>query len=128
MTFKRLFRLLKPASTAVEIVEAMNRCGVTKHFIETLPEGVSVPLQDAIALCQADPPQTWSKPLLLLVKRSDINDVLRNNRPYPKAASGILVSNTLVLDRQALITPRHLRITQHGTSDCFVRAWTNQTT
>ncbi|KOS17921.1 Negative regulator of mitosis [Escovopsis weberi] len=38
LMFKRFFKLLKPDSTAVEMVEAMHDCGLTSHVLDTLPE------------------------------------------------------------------------------------------
>lgn len=75
--FVRLFEALraKPDSP-VGFVEAMYESGVTPMVLESLPEAVLVPLQDAIAQCQARPPSTWSKDLLELVDRNDIREIL----------------------------------------------------
>jgi anaphase-promoting complex subunit 1 len=75
--FARLFKALrtKPDSP-VGFVEAMYESGITPVVLESLPEAVLVPLQDAIAQCQARPPSTWSKDLLELVDRNDVRAVL----------------------------------------------------
>lgn len=61
-------------------------------MLETLPEAVLVPLQDAISLCQPHPPATWTDELLSLVKRTDISLVLSPEKRRRPAASKILVS------------------------------------
>ena len=94
LTFKRFFKVLKRDASAVEMVEAMQECGMTPHFLDTLPEAVLVPLQDAISLCQPHPPASWNKELLDLVKRSDISLVLAPSKPR-SAISNILVSKGL---------------------------------
>lgn len=93
LTFKRFFKALKRGATAVEMVEAMDRCGMTPHFLETLPEAVLVPLQDAIALCQPRPPSFWSNELLELVKRTDISLVLTPGKRPRTGMTSILVSD-----------------------------------
>ncbi|KAI6080659.1 hypothetical protein F4821DRAFT_251015 [Hypoxylon rubiginosum] len=75
--FERLFqRLSLRRRTPVDFVEAMYQSGITPILLESLPEYVLVPLQDAIAQCQPSPPSKWSKGLLNLVKRSDVGSVL----------------------------------------------------
>lgn len=94
MMFKRYFRMLKAAPTAVEMVEAMKQCGITKHIMQTLPEAISVPLYDAITLCQPTPPQTWSADLLDFVKRSDMSYILSSGKRKQPATSNLLVSSS----------------------------------
>lgn len=90
LMFKRFFRLMKREATAVDMVEAMYECGMTPHFLSTLPEAILVPLQDAISLSQPHPPSSWSTELLDLVKRTDISLILTpGKRPRP-ATSKIL--------------------------------------
>ncbi|QPG93648.1 hypothetical protein C2857_001382 [Epichloe festucae Fl1] len=90
LMFKRFFKVIKPKSTAVEMVEAMRDCGFTSFVLETLPEAVLVPLQDAISLCQPHPPSGWSNELLDLVKRSDISLIVNPNRKPRHALANIL--------------------------------------
>ncbi|KAG6088863.1 hypothetical protein E4U15_004854 [Claviceps sp. LM218 group G6] len=90
LMFKRFFKVTKPTSTAVEMVEAMLDCGITNYVLETLPEAVLVPLQDAISLCQPHPPSGWSNELLDLVKRSDISLIVKPNRKPQHALANIL--------------------------------------
>ncbi|PHH79166.1 hypothetical protein CDD82_2561 [Ophiocordyceps australis] len=90
LMFKRFFKLARPNATAVQMVEAMRDCGLTNAVLETLPEGLVVPLQDAIALCQARPPPSWGPDLLELVKRSDIDLILSPRKRLPLSVSTIL--------------------------------------
>ncbi|KAF4126185.1 anaphase-promoting complex subunit 1 [Geosmithia morbida] len=98
LTFKRFFKALKRGATAVEMVEAMQQCGMTPHFLETLPEAVLVPLQDAIALCQPRPPSSWSSELLELVKRTDISLVLTPGK-RPRTGMASILTPTHVASR-----------------------------
>ncbi|TPX17843.1 uncharacterized protein E0L32_002944 [Thyridium curvatum] len=84
--FKKFFKLLKPTDRHYQIVEVMHKCGFTLPVLETLPEAILVPLQDAIAQSQTNPPASWPSKLLGLVNRSDINMILKPNKP-PGAAS-----------------------------------------
>ncbi|KAM0262455.1 hypothetical protein ACHAQJ_001709 [Trichoderma viride] len=90
LMFKRFFRLVKPNTTAVQMVEAMKDCGLTNHVLETLPEAILIPLQDAIALCQPHPPSSWSDEMLELVKRTDISLILASSKRPRPAMSNIL--------------------------------------
>jgi len=78
--FKRIFDL-KPFRSYADIVEALHACGFTPRVLDTLPESVLTPLQDAISMCQPNPPPSWSKDLLQLVNRGDINMALQLRRP-----------------------------------------------
>ncbi|KAK8136208.1 Negative regulator of mitosis [Apiospora sp. TS-2023a] len=75
--FDRLFHHLRlKGDSPMGFVEAMHDSDITHTLLESLPEAVLVPLQDAIAQCQARPPPGWSKELLALVDRSDVGSVL----------------------------------------------------
>jgi anaphase-promoting complex subunit 1 len=89
--FRQFFKLVRPTSSAVEIVEALRDSGMTPHILQTLPEALLVPLQDAISICQPHPPSTWSKDLLELVKRSDISYIIAPNERPRAAMTSILV-------------------------------------
>lgn len=93
LMFKRFFSLVKPNATAVQMVEVMKDCGLTNHVLETLPEAILIPLQDAIALCQPHPPSSWSDEMLELVKRTDISLILTSSKRPRPAMSNILVSS-----------------------------------
>ncbi|GJN82637.1 anaphase-promoting complex subunit 1 [Purpureocillium lilacinum] len=90
LMMKRFFKIIKPKSTAVQMVEAMRDCGFTSLVLETLPEAVLAPLLDAISLCQPHPPSQWSHELLELVNRSDISLILSSEKRPRLATSSIL--------------------------------------
>lgn len=77
--FKKFFSSLTRATTNVEVVELMHKCGFSVDVLETLPEAVLTPLKDAISRCQSRPPTSWSKELLALVHRSDIATMLKRH-------------------------------------------------
>lgn len=122
LMFKRFFKLLKRGSTAIEMVEAMHECGITSRFLETLPEAVLVPLQDAISLCQPHPPSTWSSELLELVKRGDISLILEPNKRLRPTITNILVSKTLSISHSlSNCNDRLLPTPRVGISSCCVK-------
>lgn len=103
LMFKRFFKLLKRDSTAVDMVEAMHECGMTTTFLETLPEAILIPLQDAISLCQPHPPSSWSKELLNLVKRGDISLLSEPGaRPRPAMSNILAPTHTATWDFKLL--------------------------
>lgn len=95
LVFKRFFRIMRRDPTAVEMVEAMQDCGMSSHFLETLPEAILVPLQDAISMCQPHPPSSWSSELLQLVNRTDISLALASSKVPRQTVNNILVRPTL---------------------------------
>ncbi|KAI1492285.1 hypothetical protein F5X96DRAFT_627556 [Biscogniauxia mediterranea] len=75
--FDTLFRKLGLRSKSpIDYVEAIYESGISRVILESLPESVLVPLQDAISRCQASPPPTWSREMLELVNRNDIGSIL----------------------------------------------------
>ncbi|KAH6966330.1 hypothetical protein EDB82DRAFT_579922 [Fusarium venenatum] len=90
LMFKQFFRLLKPTTSAIQMVEAMRDTGITNLVLDNLPEAVLVPLRDAISLCQPHPPTSWSKDLLELVDRRDISLILTPGKRPKTSASKIL--------------------------------------
>ncbi|EFY99723.1 anaphase-promoting complex subunit 1 domain protein [Metarhizium robertsii] len=90
LMFKRFFKIIRPKSTAVEMVEAMQDCGFTNYILETLPEAVLAPLQDAISLCQPHPPSQWPHHLLDLVRRGDISLIVKPSRRPRQSVANIL--------------------------------------
>lgn len=103
LMFRQFFRFIKPSTPASQMVEAMRDAGMTTFVLDTLPEAVLVPLQDAISLCQPHPPSNWSKDLLELVNRSDINLVLNaGNRPKPTVSKILTPTHTATWDFKLL--------------------------
>ncbi|KAF7555133.1 hypothetical protein G7046_g6627 [Stylonectria norvegica] len=101
--FKQFFGFLKPNPTAFQMVEAMRDSGITPLILETLPEAVLVPLQDAISIVQPHPPSSWSKDLLELVNRSDISLILEpGKRPKPSTSNILTPTHTATWDFKLL--------------------------
>lgn len=101
LMFANLFRRLKPARTGREMVEVMFDCGFTAQVLETLPEAILVPLQDAIFVCQSEPPTTWPSPLLELINRTDVSSMFKP-RNHVKAANVLASSHHAAWDVQLL--------------------------
>ncbi|KAK3718673.1 Anaphase-promoting complex subunit 1 [Vermiconidia calcicola] len=53
-------------------VELMAKHGITREFMETLPDAIAAPFREAIVRCEREPPTTWSPELLALVGREDL--------------------------------------------------------
>ncbi|KAH7156894.1 hypothetical protein EDB81DRAFT_403638 [Dactylonectria macrodidyma] len=103
LMFKQFFRFIKPSTTAPQMVEAMRDSGITPFVLDTLPEAVLIPLQDAISLCQPRPPSSWSKELLELVNRSDINLILTpGKRPKPTTSKILTPTHSATWDFKLL--------------------------
>ena len=93
LMFQRFFWKIKPDSSHYEIVEALHECGFTPQVLETLPEAILTPLQDAIAMCQPRPPPNWPPELLELVKRTDVGLILKSGQPLRHTGAHLLVSH-----------------------------------
>lgn len=64
--------LTTPGNTQNDVVALMVKKKMTAASLERLPEGVALPLREAIARCQEQPPTTWGSHALDLVGRKDI--------------------------------------------------------
>jgi len=90
--FKNFFHMMDQSSSPSHFVETLYSCGVSGKILESLPEAVLTPIRDAIAACQPQPPASWSKGLLELVNRSDINLALAPAKVLRHPGSNVLVS------------------------------------
>ena len=90
--FVQLFDLLGPHCSPFDIVEAMHTCGMSSKILETLPEAILTPLQDAISISQRRPPSQWSDSLLQLINRPDISSILKPGKRWSNQSSTIVVS------------------------------------
>jgi len=72
----RFFSVMQADWSPAKFVEALFTTGVDLFVLETLPEAVLAPLQEAIVQCQNEPPTSWSKDLLAIVGREDVNTLL----------------------------------------------------
>jgi anaphase-promoting complex subunit 1 len=90
----RLFQALKTRGRSpVDFVEAMYESGITSASLESFPESILVPLQDAISQCRSQPPPTWSRTLLDLVDRGDVGSVLSPHDGSQLYSSSLMVSH-----------------------------------
>ncbi|CAZ83653.1 unnamed protein product [Tuber melanosporum] len=64
--------LTAPGATDVDVVARMVELKMNAASLERLPEGIAVPLREAIARCQEQPPTTWGVQALDLVGRKDL--------------------------------------------------------
>ncbi|KAI5289746.1 Anaphase-promoting complex subunit 1 [Ascosphaera aggregata] len=89
----RTFRLLgflgdlRGKSTISEKVELLLNWKVTGDIIDTLPDGVAIPLYEAILRSQARPGPSWSPSLLRLVERDDLLISKMNDNMEPPVLS-----------------------------------------
>jgi anaphase-promoting complex subunit 1 len=119
--FSRLFKRLKLTKTGREMVEAMYESGFTSQVLETLPEAVLAPLQDAILMCQTVPPTTWSSPLLQLVDRTDVSSIFQA-RNHVRGGRILASSHRAALDVQLLCqTTDDLGATGHEENEASER-------
>lgn len=67
-----------------ERVQLLLRWGLTADIIETLPEGISAPLYEAIVRCQTNPPTSWGTALLELIDRDDLCMSMSSDNVLPQ--------------------------------------------
>lgn len=90
LMFRRVFEETKSTDSSARVVEAMYKCGFTLAILDSLPEGMATPFQDAITRCQQRPPSHWTKELYELVGRGDMNTVLKNDSQAALGVSSLL--------------------------------------
>jgi anaphase-promoting complex subunit 1 len=90
--FAQFFSSIQSNWSPAQFVEALSSAGMNIQLLETLPEAVLAPLQEAILLCQAEPPTTWSKKLLAMVGREDVNMLLTPGQRPRQCQATLLVS------------------------------------
>ncbi|KHJ32651.1 putative negative regulator of mitosis negative regulator of mitosis [Erysiphe necator] len=73
LILKKFFDLVTPDWTPTQVVQSFSQAGGDIQILDTLPEAILVPLQEAITRCQSDPSSTWNSKLLALVGREDVN-------------------------------------------------------
>lgn len=61
------------------IIKAMSNCGISAEVLESFPGAIAAPFREAVARCERKPPTTWSKSLLQLVGRDDLDLEGRSN-------------------------------------------------
>ena len=91
LLFEKFFTLMRPDWTSAEFVEALAEAGMDVFLLETLPESILAPLQEALIQCQMEPPTTWSKELLAIAGREDVNMLLTPGQRPIQAQTSLLV-------------------------------------
>ena len=84
-----------------QFVEALFAAGANLLVLESLPEAILAPLQEAIVQCQREPPTSWSKELLAIVGREDVNTLLTPGERPRHSHSTVLVRNHNLLIPQS---------------------------
>lgn len=110
LLFAKFFSSIRSDWSAAQFVEKLSAAGMDLLLLETLPEAVLAPLQEAIVECQTEPPTTWSKDLLSIVGREDVNMLLSPSQRPRHALSTLLVwseSSSTTANANSLQTPSH---------------------
>jgi anaphase-promoting complex subunit 1 len=93
----RFFSMMRIDWSPAQFVEALFAAGVDLFVLETLPEAILAPFQEAIVQCQNEPPMSWSKDLLALVGREDVNTLLTPGQRPQHSHTTILVRKSILL-------------------------------
>ncbi|KAL4953349.1 negative regulator of mitosis [Aspergillus filifer] len=83
---------MRDCTTVFERIELLHHWGLTRNVLETLPEGVSTPLYEAILQSQTHASTLWSPSLLGLIDRDDLSismSHLNTSRPPPPSMPAI---------------------------------------
>ncbi|KAI8627197.1 hypothetical protein F5Y19DRAFT_182229 [Xylariaceae sp. FL1651] len=92
--FDHLFQKVElNRKSPASFVEAIFQSGITAVVLESLPESILVPLRDAITQCQPSPPPGWSRGMLELVNRTDIDSILLPINNHRSHSTNILSAN-----------------------------------
>lgn len=120
MMLIKFFKALESNPTAAEMVETMETHGFTNAVLDSLPEAILVPLQDAISLCQPHPPKGWPDNLLQLVKRSDMSSLLSLKKATARTPPSLLVSSMIKYTTMCLanVSARRQLTLRRGITDC----------
>ncbi|KAK5132980.1 hypothetical protein LTR08_008343 [Meristemomyces frigidus] len=63
------------------LVEQMQMHQIDSDVLETLPEAIAAPFQEAISRCEPEPPTSWPSTLLQLVGREDLQMDATSQKP-----------------------------------------------
>jgi anaphase-promoting complex subunit 1 len=91
LMLERFFSSMQSDWSPAEFVEALFAAGVDLLVLESLPEAILAPFQEALVQCQNEPPTSWSKNLLALVGREDVNTLLVPGQRPRQSKTSILV-------------------------------------
>lgn len=88
VALSKYFERIKGRSlSAQRLVEVLVDCGITGEMLETFPEAVAAPFNEAISESRANPPMTWPTELLKLVNREELTITRRPNTPQAEGPS-----------------------------------------
>jgi anaphase-promoting complex subunit 1 len=93
LVFVKFFQSMRDDWSSAQFVEALSSAGMHIHLLETLPEAVLAPLEEAVLKCQTEPPTTWSKDLLAMVGREDVSMLLASGQRPRHMQSTLLVGS-----------------------------------
>ena len=91
LLFVEFFSSMQSHWSSTQFVEGLSSAGMDLQLLETLPEAVVAPLQEAIAQCQIEPPTMWSKDLLAMIGREDVHMLLSPGQRPRQLQSTVLV-------------------------------------
>jgi len=120
LLFAQFFASMEPGWTAAHFVEALATAGMDLLLLETLPEAILAPLQEALVQCQTEPPTAWSKDLLAIAGREDVNMLLTPGQRPRQSQSSLLVSRppffmfSKLIEFRFPLTKRVLTSTQYA--------------
>lgn len=101
--------LITPGRSHIDVVAAMVQLKFTPAILERLPEGIAVPLKEAIARCQEQPPTTWGPEELELVERRDLKMLTGRGKPRGDFSKWQTVSSKLCEEWGGADEDRYLR-------------------
>lgn len=116
LLFAHFFSIMERGWSPIQFVEALVVSGLNSYILETLPEAILAPLQEAIVQCQTEPPTNWNKNLLSIIGREDVNMLLSPGQRPRNTNATILVTSSTLLRSIRLTNPRPLRMKQVKTS------------
>ena len=104
LLFSDVFASKQDDWSSSHFVEALVSAGMDSLLLETLPEAVLAPFREAIAHCQSEPPTTWSKRLLAIVGREDVNMLLTpGQRPRNTQTTLLVGAASIIVSSKANI-------------------------
>lgn len=123
LLFAHFFSVMESGWSSIKFVEVLVTSGLDSYVLETLPEAILAPLQEAIVQCQTEPPTKWDKNLLSIIGREDVNMLLSPGQRPRNTNATILVRVPFNLRHVNLTVSRLPRMKQvkMSTPSVFLR-------